>query len=444
MKICSVLKIGFMEKSVRVSFITLGCKLNYAETSTIERQFVSLGCKVSDWRGGADIFVVNTCAVTETSERKCRSIIRKLHRISPSAWIVVTGCYARLGKERIYGIEGVRYVFTSDESKKGIAARVLGDYLAGPVSPHASEVSGDSGGFFLAYSSGEERTRAFLKVQDGCDYHCSYCTVCIARGGSRNAPVRDIVSEASAIAASGVREIVLTGVNTGDFGKTTGESFLDLLKALDRVEGIDRYRISSIEPNLLTEEIVDWITSGTKFMPHFHIPLQSGSDRILKAMGRRYDADGFLRKLDYVRKAFGDFYEKRGEDGSDRVFFGIDVIVGFPGETEADFMDTYNLLSRIKPAFLHVFPYSKRPGTPAASMPGQVPEEVKNSRVERLMALSDILHADFVKANSGRREEVLFESSDKGGRMYGYTRNYIRVERPFDPDAIGRIIETVI
>ena len=250
--------------------------------------------------------------------------------------------------------------------------------------------------------------------------------------------------DTSAIAASGVREIVLTGVNTGDFGKTTGESFLDLLKALDRVEGIDRYRISSIEPNLLTEEIVDWITSGTKFMPHFHIPLQSGSDRILKAMGRRYDADGFLRKLDYVRKAFGDFYEKRGEDGSDRVFFGIDVIVGFPGETEADFMDTYNLLSRIKPAFLHVFPYSKRPGTPAASMPGQVPEEVKNSRVERLMALSDILHADFVKANSGRREEVLFESSDKGGRMYGYTRNYIRVERPFDPDAIGRIIETVI
>lgn len=432
---------------IRVSFITLGCKLNYAETSTIERAFVRYGCSVSDWRDGADIFVVNTCAVTETSERKCRSFIRKLHRVSPSAWIVVTGCYAQLKGDGLYTLEGVRFVFGAKE-KGMIADTVMAAYR---TSFSGREETGGGGtaatadkGFFLAYSSGEERTRSFLKVQDGCDYHCTYCTVWIARGESRNAPVSKVVEEARSIAASGVREIVLTGVNTGDFGKTTGETFFDLLKALNEVEGIERYRISSIEPNLLTREIVDWIASGSKFMPHFHIPLQSGSDRILKAMGRRYGPEDFLEKLAYVRDAFARHYESKGEAGNDRVFFGVDVIAGFPGETEADFMDTYGLLEKARPAFLHVFPYSRRPGTIAASLPDQVPEDVKNSRVERLIALSGRLHSDFIKANSGRREKVLFESKEKGGKMSGYTGNYIKVERPFSPEMIGEIVEVVL
>ena len=245
------------------------------------------------------------------------------------------------------------------------------------------------------------------------------------------------MEEASAIAAAGVKEIVLTGVNTGDFGKTTGETFLSLLKALDAVGGIERYRISSIEPNLLGEETIDWIVSGTKFMPHFHIPLQSGSDRILKQMGRRYSRADFFRKLDYVRNAFL-------RHAGIPVFFGIDVIAGFPGETEEDFMLTYSLLEEVRPAFLHVFPYSKRPGTIAAVLSGQIPAGVKDSRVERLIALSDRLHSDFIRENAGRKEQVLFESTDKAGKMYGYTRNYIRVEHPFDPDLIGKIVEVEI
>lgn len=422
---------------VNVSFVTLGCKLNYAETSSIERDFVKAGCTACGWREACDIYVVNTCAVTETSEKKCRSFIRKLHRISPSAWIVVTGCYAQLRKESISAIDGVKYVFDS-KSKGRIAHTVLSDYVRETGARlSVPEEKEDFGGFFPAYSSGEERTRAFLKVQDGCDYHCTYCTVWIARGESRNAPVAKVVEEASAIAAAGVKEIVLTGVNTGDFGKTTGETFLSLLKALDAVGGIERYRISSIEPNLLGEETIDWIVSGTKFMPHFHIPLQSGSDRILKQMGRRYSRADFFRKLDYARNAFL-------RHGGIPVFFGIDVIAGFPGETEEDFMLTYSLLEEVRPAFLHVFPYSKRPGTIAAGLPGQIPAGVKDSRVERLIALSDRLHSDFIRENAGRKEQVLFESTDKAGKMYGYTRNYIRVEHPFDPDLIGKIVEVEI
>lgn len=419
-------------KQTRVAFLTLGCKLNYAETSTIERDFIARGCSVCDWHDGADVFVVNTCSVTETSDKKCRSAIRKLHRISPDAVIAVTGCYAQLKAESVAAIEGVTYVF--DSKSKGMIA----DTVLGSGAGHSCE------GFFLAYSSGEERTRSFLKVQDGCDYHCTYCTVCIARGESRNAPISVIVAEAERIAAKGILEIVLTGVNTGDFGRTTGESFLDLLKALDKVEGIERYRISSIEPNLLTEEIVDWIASGTKFAPHFHIPLQSGSAEILRRMHRRYTPQQFEDKLEYVRRAFSRRWEQLGEDGGDRVFFGIDVIVGFPGETQEHFMETYSLLERVRPAFLHVFPYSRRPGTPAASMPDQVPEQVKNERVAELMALSDRLHEEFVRANRGRRMKVLFESSNKQGSIFGYTENYIRVERPYDAALADTIKEVVV
>ena len=291
--------------------------------------------------------------------------------------------------------------------------------------------------FLPAYSSGE-RTRSFLKVQDGCDYFCAYCTVPFARGRSRNIPIIDLVAQAREIAADGIKEIVLTGVNTGDFGRTTGEKFLDLLKALDGVDGIERYRISSIEPNLLTEEIVDWIASGTKFLPHFHIPLQAGSDTILKAMGRRYDTASFEQKINYIRK-------KMERPGAPHVFFGIDVIAGFPGETDVLFQETYDFLKdRIRPAFIHIFPYSRRKGTKADMMKGQVRDSVKTERVKKLEGLCGILHAEFLEQNRGIHEKVLFESSDKDGKMYGYTGNYIRIERPYDPTLVGKIADIII
>jgi threonylcarbamoyladenosine tRNA methylthiotransferase MtaB len=283
-----------------------------------------------------------------------------------------------------------------------------------------------------AYSSGE-RTRSFLKVQDGCNNFCAYCTVPYARGRSRNIPICEVVKQAEQIAAQGIKEVVLTGVNTGDFGRTTGESFLDLLKALDKVDGIERYRISSIEPNLITEEIVDWIASGTKFQRHFHIPLQVGSDVLLKKVGRRYDTALFASRIDYIRQAM----ERPGEP---TVFFGIDVIVGLPGETEELFMETYNFLKdRIKPAYLHVFPYSRRPGTRAAAMPDQVQDSLKTERVARLEALCEDLHTAFVAANKGLPERVLWESTVKDGLMSGYTGNYIRVEKPYDPAWVNKL-----
>ena len=300
---------------------------------------------------------------------------------------------------------------------------------------------------FAAYSGGEERTRAFLKVQDGCDNFCAYCTVPFARGRSRSISIEEAVGNARRIAASGVREIVITGGNTGDFGRNTGESFLDLLKALNNVEGIERYRISSIEPNLLTDEMVDWIASGTKFQPHFHIPLQSGSDTILKDVGRHYDTEFFARKIEYIRSKMDPAPGEKNPDGTlkPKVFFGIDVIAGLPGETDELFMETYNFLKdRIKPAFIHIFPYSKRPGTRSAARKDQVQDCVKTKRVEMLEALCDSLHRDFVEANRGVKETVLFEDDCKNGIMGGYTGNYIRVERPWDPTLAGKLTEIIL
>ena len=415
---------------MKVALTTLGCKLNYAETSTYERGFVAHGLEVVPWSAVADVYVINTCAVTETAEKKSRNLMRRAHKANPDALVIVTGCYAELKKEKLYDIEGVSRVFAAAEKP-----RLVDETLAMlNVIPSASHTSVET---LPAYSSGE-RTRSFLKVQDGCNNFCAYCTVPYARGRSRNIPICELVKQAEQIAAKGIREVVLTGVNTGDFGRTTGESFLDLLKALDAVDGIDRYRISSIEPNLITEEIVDWIASGTKFQRHFHIPLQSGSDTLLKKVGRRYDTALFASRIDYIRQAM----ERPGEP---KVFFGIDVIVGLPGETEELFLETYNFLKdRIKPAFLHVFPYSKRPGTRAAVMPDQVQDSVKTERVARLEALSDDLHAAFVAANKGLPERVLWESSVKGGLMFGYTGNYIRVEKPYDPALVNTLENIVI
>ena len=415
---------------MRISFITLGCKLNYAETSTYERELLKEGLEAVPWSKGADIFLVNTCTVTEHSDKKSRNIIRKLHRQNPDALIYVTGCYAQMKKAEIEAIEGVTAVFGATEKSlivPTIAAAIHGHEFC------ASEMST----FFPAYSSGE-RTRSFLKVQDGCDYKCRYCTVPYARGESRNIPIAEIIPQAEAIAAQGIKEIVLTGVNTGDFGKSTGENFFELIKRLNDVEGIERYSISSIEPNLLTEEMIDWITSGTKFLPHYHIPLQSGCDTILREMGRRYDTAAFARKIQYIR-------ERSEMPGGPKVFFGIDVIVGFPGETDELFMETYTFLRDVvRPAFIHIFPYSRRAGTPAAVRKDQVQDCVKTKRVQMLEALCEELHREFVEANKGVAEKVLFESTDRKGMMEGYTGNYIRVSREFDPDLIGKIVEVIL
>ncbi len=439
----------------KISFITLGCKLNYAETSTYERRLLESGAglEVTPWSKGADIFLVNTCSVTEHSDKKCRNIIRKLHRVSPDAAIFVTGCYAELRRGEIEALEGVHSVYGAKE-KNAVVPGIL-KYAAdgggmeqreGFLNENAATgVKGGEGfmdlpegkdddSYLGAYSTGE-RTRSFLKVQDGCDFKCNYCTVPYARGESRNEPIAAIVRKASEIAATGCREIVITGVNTGDFGKSTGENFFDLIRALNDVEDIERYRISSIEPNLLTEPMIDWIVSGTKFLPHFHIPLQSGSDTVLREMGRRYDTETFARKIEYIRKAFGDR----------KVFFGIDVIVGFPGETDELFEQTYNFLkNRIRPAFIHIFPYSRRAGTPAAARKDQVQDSVKTERVARLEELCKELHREFVSGCLGDSAQVLFEGADKNGKMCGYTENYIKVWEDYDPQLIGRTSTVVL
>ena len=415
---------------MKIAFITLGCKLNYAETSTYERELLKEGFEAVPWSKGADIFLVNTCTVTEHSDKKSRNIIRKLHRQNPDALIYVTGCYAQLKKAEIEAIEGVTCVFGATE-KSRIVPTILADVRGEECCGHGM------GTFFPAYSSGE-RTRSFLKVQDGCDYKCHYCTVPYARGESRNIPISEIIPQAEAIAAEGIKEIVLTGVNTGDFGKSTGETFFELIRQLNDVEGIERYRISSIEPNLLTEEMIDWITSGTKFLPHYHIPLQSGCDTILREMGRRYDTAAFARKIQYIR-------EKTEVKGGPKVFFGIDVIVGFPGETDELFMETYNFLSEVvKPAFIHIFPYSRRAGTPAAVRKDQIQDCVKTKRVQMLEDLCVKLHQEFIEANKGVSEKVLFESTDRKGMMEGYTGNYIRVSREYDPELIGKIVDVIL
>ena len=453
---------------MKIAFLTLGCKLNYAETSTYERGFKAAGLEVVPWSEKADIYLVNTCSVTAVSDRKSRNLVRRVHRMNPGALVVVTGCSAELRRAEIEAIEGVSRVFGADEkalvvpetlkaaglaagfdsarSSSGFASRggdaadgsdrCRGFAIRDNSASRGTAAPSEAAPVFAAYSTGE-RTRSFLKVQDGCDNFCAYCTVPYARGRSRNVPIAECVENARKIAAEGVKEIVLTGVNTGDFGRSTGESFLDLLKALNEVPGIERYRISSIEPNLLGEETIDWIASGTKFQRHFHIPLQTGSDELLDLMGRKYDTALFAGKLEYIRS-------RMETPGSPKVFFGIDLMVGLPGETEDLFRRSLGFLEGIRPAFIHVFPYSRRPGTPAAAMPGQVPEAEKHRRVAVVEELCARLHAEFIDANRDVREKVLFESTDRDGFMEGYTGNYIRVSRSFDPSLVGQLVEVVL
>ena len=413
-----------------------------------------------------------------------------MHRVSPEAKIIVTGCYAELRRAELEAIEGVAAVFGAAEKTrvvpdtlelihplreevlpltgKSLPSQAMGPSRSpghgrpgpsGAIPPPdstnlSSSVNGqpvDSGvlptsesNILSAYSS-EERTRSFLKVQDGCNNFCAYCTVPYARGTSRNIPIATAVAQAREIAATGIKEVVITGVNTGDYGRTTGESFLDLLKRLNDVEGIERYRISSIEPNLITEEIIDWIASGTKFQPHFHIPLQSGSDQILQRVRRRYTTDFFAERIDYIRSVMD---PRPGEPEANLkpfVFFGIDVIAGLPGETDELFEETYSFLKeRVRPAFIHIFPYSRRPGTVAAGWKDQVRDSVKTERVARLEALCEELHSDFVFKNKGRISKVLWESDVKDGMMGGYSGNYIRVTRPYDPEKVNTIEDIIL
>ncbi|MBO5895038.1 MAG: tRNA (N(6)-L-threonylcarbamoyladenosine(37)-C(2))-methylthiotransferase MtaB [Alistipes sp.] len=408
----------------RVSFHTLGCKLNFSESSTLAREFERGGYLRVEPSEMCDVAVINSCSVTEHADKKCRNIIRKIHRRNPNAIIAVTGCYAQLKPNDIAAIEGVDIVLSNND--KGDLFRRVEELNSKGETEVYSCSAADITRFFAAYSSAD-RTRSFLKVQDGCDYKCAYCTIHYARGSSRNIPIADIVAEAKEIAAAGQKEIVITGINTGDFGRTTGEKFIDLLRALDSVEGIERYRISSIEPNLITDEIIEFCAASPKFMPHFHIPLQSGSTRILGLMRRRYTAEHYKERIAKIRSLMPD------------AFLGVDVIVGFPGEGEEEFMETYHLLESVEASFLHIFPFSERPGTPAVTMPNKVQSRISTERVSRLEELSDRLHKQFAEKYLGSVRTALFESTEHDGMMYGYTDNYLRVVVPYDASKVNTI-----
>ena len=398
-------------------YYTLGCKLNFSETSTIGKTLKEAGVRTARRGEKADICVINTCSVTEVADKKCRQAIHRLVKNHPGAFVVVTGCYAQLKPEQVASIEGVDVVLGAEE--KGRLMDYLGDLQKHDKGEAVTSAFKDIRSFAHSCSRGD-RTRYFLKVQDGCDYFCSYCTIPFARGRSRNGRVEDIVAQARQAAAEGGKEIVITGVNIGDFGKTTGESFFDLVKALDQVEGIERYRISSIEPNLLTDEIIDYVAQSRAFMPHFHIPLQSGCDEVLKLMRRRYDTALFAHKINKIKEVMP------------HAFIGVDVIVGTRGETEAYFDRAYEFLKGLDVTQLHVFSYSERPGTQALKIDHVVSPEEKHRRSQLLLALSDEKTRAFYASHIGQEAVVLMEKSKPGTPMHGFTDNYVRVELPYD------------
>ena len=399
------------------AYFTLGCKLNFSETSTFGKILQEMGVRTAQKGEEADICLINTCSVTEVADHKCRQAIHRMVRNHPKAFVVVTGCYAQLEADEVAKIEGVDLVLGSDE--KANLIQYLSDAWtqtegAGQVFRQKTK---DIKSFAPSCSRGN-RTRYFLKVQDGCDYFCTYCTIPYARGFSRNPTIASLVAQAEKTAKEGGKEIVLTGVNIGDFGKTTGEKFIDLVKALDAVEGISRYRISSLEPDLLTDELIAYCAESRAFMPHFHIPLQSGSDTVLKLMHRHYDSQLFADKIHQIKALMPD------------AFIGVDVMVGCRGETPECFEETYQFLNELDVTQLHVFPYSERPGTSALSIPYIVSDKDKKLRSKRLLALSDEKTVAFYQRHIGQEAEVLFEKAPRGKAMHGFTRNYIRVELP--------------
>ena len=395
-------------KGKKAVYYTLGCKLNFAETSTIQKQLEAVGVETAKSGEAADICIVNTCSVTEVADSKSRQAISRLHRKHPEARIIVTGCYAQLHPEKIAALEGVSLVIGKEELRNNVITLLQDNVQTKEENPKVEP-------FVPACACGE-RTRFFLKVQDGCNYFCTYCTIPFARGRSRNGSIASLVKQAEEAALQGGKEIVLTGVNIGDFGKTTGESFLDLLKALDKVEGIQRYRISSIEPNLLTEDIIRFCSQSRAFMPHFHIPLQSGSDEVLKLMHRRYDTKFFAQKIEEVRKYIPD------------AFIGVDVIVGMRGETDELFAQAREFMQALPVSQYHVFSYSERPGTKALQIPGIVTPQQKHERSQQILSISDDKLRTYYNKYKGQTRPVLLEHSIKGGVMHGFTDNYIRVE----------------
>lgn len=403
------------------AYYTLGCKLNFSETSTFGKMLQELGVRTAQKGEKADICLINTCSVTEVADKKCRQIIHRMVRENPGAFVVVTGCYAQLEAEEVAKIEGVSLVLGSNE--KANLIQFLSE--AWINRGENLEVRGERNAFrqktkdiksFAPSCSRGNRTRYFLKVQDGCDYFCTYCTIPYARGFSRNPTIASLVSQAEEAAKEGGKEIVLTGVNIGDFGKTTGEKFIDLVRALDAVEPIQRYRISSLEPDLLSDELIEYCAKSRAFMPHFHIPLQSGSDTVLKLMHRHYDRQLFADKIHRIKELMPE------------AFIGVDVMVGCRGETPECFEETYDFLNRLDVTQLHVFPYSERPGTSALSIPYVVSEKDKKLRSKRLLELSDEKTIAFYQQHIGQEAEVLFEKASRGRAMHGFTRNYIRVE----------------
>lgn len=413
----------------KAAYFTLGCKLNFSETSTFGKMLADLGVHVAEEGEVADICLVNTCSVTEVADHKCRQAIHRLVRNNPGAFVVVTGCYAQLESESVSQIDGVDLVLGSDE--KANLIQFLSDAWTAKESAAERNEDGKTESLhefhsvktkmiksFAPSCSRGNRTRYFLKVQDGCDYYCTYCTIPYARGNSRNPTIASLVAQAEEAAREGGKEIVLTGVNIGDFGKTTGESFLDLCKALDKVEGIERYRISSMEPDLLSDELIEFCSQSRAFMPHFHVPLQSGSDEVLKLMHRRYDKALFAHKIELIKQKMPD------------AFIGVDVMVGCRGETPECFEECYEFLDGVDVTQLHVFPYSERPGTAALRIPYVVDDAEKKVRSKRLLDLSEQKRIDFYARYIGTEQEVLFEKATRGKAMHGFTANYIRVELP--------------
>ncbi|RZL50841.1 MAG: tRNA (N(6)-L-threonylcarbamoyladenosine(37)-C(2))-methylthiotransferase MtaB [Pedobacter sp.] len=412
----------------KVAFYTLGCKLNFSETSTIGRLFTDAGYAVVEFTEGADVYVINTCSVTEHADKKCRKVVKEALKYAPNAYVTIVGCYAQLKPTEIAEIEGVDMVLGAAEKFRIV--EFISDLTKNPKAVvHQQNIETVNHNFVAAYSIGD-RTRTFLKVQDGCDYPCTYCTIPLARGGSRSDTIENVVNRATQIAASGVKEIVLTGVNLGDFGIRDGQredKFFDLVKALDEVDGIERIRISSIEPNLLSNEIIEFVSTSKRFVPHFHIPLQSGSNKILGLMKRRYQRELYTERVAKIKAVMPN------------CCIGVDVIVGFPGETHDDFLDTYQFLNELDISYLHVFTYSEREQTEAAVMKGKVAGSTRFDRNKMLHILSDKKRRAFYQSQIGSTAQVLFEDDQKNGFMHGFTKNYVKVKAKYDPVMVNEL-----
>jgi threonylcarbamoyladenosine tRNA methylthiotransferase MtaB len=410
----------------KVCFHTLGCKLNFSETSEIARSFKSIGYQRVDFEESPDVYVINTCSVTENADKKCKSLVNKALRVSPNAFIAIIGCYAQLKPNEIARINGVDLVLGANEKFN------LPNFLTQIEKKKQAEVHAcaiNEVKTFRPSYSGEDRTRVFFKIQDGCDYSCSFCTIPLARGASRSATISETIAQARRlIAEKNVSELVLTGVNTGDFGRKNGESFLSLLKELDQLDHINRIRISSIEPNLLSDDIIAFCSTSQKFVPHFHIPLQSGSNKILGAMRRRYRKELYTQRVNVILDKMPD------------AAIGVDVIVGFPGESEDDFLDTYNFLNELPVAYLHVFTYSERDHTDAAEMTDAVPMSLRNKRSEMLRILSEKKRHAFYERFVNTERKVLWEVEKDGDFMYGFTDNYIKVQTPWSESLINKVV----